>query len=188
VNCARAACIPPRSPIAPVTQTLQVANLQLDTVTHRAKRRAREYQLLEHLMRHVDRPISRTQLLHAVWSFDFADTSNVVDVYVGYLRHKIDADGEPQLIHTVRSVGYMLRSRLLRSIRFRLTFWFVNILAVAVQRRQRAAHVGISRTPNAHYNPRRCPPSPLTSHPPPPSSTKCASASRSSGGCSSIDN
>lgn len=114
---ARLRALARRTPVAPVTQVLQVADLHLDMITHRATRgarsielSAREFQLLEHLMRHVDRPISRTQLLQAVWSFDFAGASNVVDVYVGYLRRKIDADGEPQLIHTVRGVGYMIRS------------------------------------------------------------------------------
>lgn len=114
---ARLRALARRTPVAPVTRALQVGDLSLDTVTHRASRgarsielSAREYQLLEHLMRHVDRPVSRTQLLQAVWSFDFSGASNVVDVYVGYLRRKIDAEGEPQLIHTVRGVGYMIRS------------------------------------------------------------------------------
>ncbi|MCX6016905.1 MAG: response regulator transcription factor [Chloroflexi bacterium] len=113
---ARLRALARRTPVAQVTHTLQVGDLMLNTVTHRASRglreielSAREYQLLEHLMRHVNRPVSRTQLLQAVWSFDFAGASNVVDVYVGYLRRKIDADGEAQLIHTVRSVGYMIR-------------------------------------------------------------------------------
>lgn len=115
---ARLRALSRRTPSMTTTNILQVGELQLDVVTRRATRgtrkielSAREYQLLEHLMRHVDRPVSRTQLLQAVWSFDFSGASNVVDVYVGYLRRKVDAEGEPELIHTVRGVGYMIGLR-----------------------------------------------------------------------------
>jgi DNA-binding response OmpR family regulator len=115
---ARLRALSRRTPSMTTTNILQVGELQLDVITRRATRGARkielsvrEYQLLEHLMRHVDRPVSRTQLLQAVWSFDFSGASNVVDVYVGYLRRKVDAEGEPELIHTVRGVGYMIGLR-----------------------------------------------------------------------------
>lgn len=115
---ARLRALSRRTPSMTATNILQVGELQLDVVTRRATRgtrkielSAREYQLLEHLMRHVDRPVSRTQLLQAVWSFDFSGASNVVDVYVGYLRRKVDAEGETELIHTVRGVGYMIGLR-----------------------------------------------------------------------------
>ncbi len=103
--------------MAPLTQ-LQVADLRLDASTRVARRgarlielSAREFQLLEYLMRHSERAVSRTQLLQAVWSFDYSGASNVVDVYVGYLRRKIDGDGETALVHTVRGVGYMIGIR-----------------------------------------------------------------------------
>jgi DNA-binding response OmpR family regulator len=114
---ARLRALSRRTPIAQSTSKLQIADLTMDMMTRRVTRgdreielSTREFQLLEHLMRHVDRPVSRTQLLQAVWSFDFTGASNVVDVYVGYLRRKIDADGETPLLHTVRGVGYLIRS------------------------------------------------------------------------------
>ncbi len=97
---------------------LQVADLRLDASTRVARRgnrlielSAREFQLLEYLMRHSERAVSRTQLLQAVWSFDYSGASNVVDVYVGYLRRKIDGAGETALVHTIRGVGYMIGAR-----------------------------------------------------------------------------
>ena len=107
-----------RTPTISAPNQLQTADLSLDSATRMAKRgqrkielSAREYQLLEHLMRHANRPIGRTQLLQAVWSFDYSGASNVVDVYIGYLRRKIDAEGELPLVHTIRGVGYMIGSR-----------------------------------------------------------------------------
>jgi heavy metal response regulator len=97
------------------TAQLQVADLMLDTVTHRATRAgqiieltAREYALLEFLMRHPRQVLSRTQIAEHVWDYDFFSTSNVVDVYVGYLRRKIDRDFDLKLIQTVRGAGYKI--------------------------------------------------------------------------------
>jgi DNA-binding response OmpR family regulator len=59
-------------------------------------------------MRHAGQVLSRDAILSQVWSFDYAGGSNVVDVYIRYLRHKIEAPGEPKLLHTVRGVGYKL--------------------------------------------------------------------------------
>jgi DNA-binding response OmpR family regulator len=70
----------------------------------------REFALLEYLMRHPGQVLSRTQILAAVWGYDFDPLSNVVDVYVRYLRRKIDRDDEPSLIETVRGAGYRFRS------------------------------------------------------------------------------
>jgi DNA-binding response OmpR family regulator len=70
---------------------------------------AREFALLEYLMRHAGQVMSRTQILAAVWGYDFDPLSNVVDVYVRYLRRKIDRPGEPSLIETVRGAGYRFR-------------------------------------------------------------------------------
>jgi heavy metal response regulator len=99
------------------TTQLQVADLVLDTVTHRATRAgqvieltAREYALLEFLMRHPRQVLSRTQIAEHVWDYDFFSTSNVVDVYVGYLRRKIDRDFYVKLIQTVRGAGYKIEA------------------------------------------------------------------------------
>lgn len=69
----------------------------------------REFALLLTLARHPDVVLSRTQLLEMVWGYDFEVDTNVVDVFVGYLRRKLEADGEPRMIHTVRGVGFVLR-------------------------------------------------------------------------------
>jgi two-component system copper resistance phosphate regulon response regulator CusR len=94
---------------------LELADLQLDTITHRAKRgereielTAKEYALLEYFLRHPRRPLSRTLIREGVWGYDYYGASNVVDVYVRHLRKKMEAKGEPPLIHTVRGVGYKI--------------------------------------------------------------------------------
>jgi DNA-binding response OmpR family regulator len=104
-----------RMPLTAQTTLLQVGNLVLDTTAHTAQRGSRkidlsprEYHLLEYLMRHIGQSISRTSILQAIWSFDYDGASNVVDVYVGYLRRKIDREGEPALVHTIRGVGYKI--------------------------------------------------------------------------------
>jgi DNA-binding response OmpR family regulator len=87
--------------------------LQLDTVNHIAQRgdraiplSATEYALLECLMRHPNQTLTRTQIREHVWDLDFMGKSNVIDVYVGYLRRKIDDSAAIKLIHTIRGVGY----------------------------------------------------------------------------------
>jgi len=70
---------------------------------------AKEFELLEHLLRNPRRVHTRDQLLEAVWGYDSAATSNVVDVYIGYLRNKLEEGGEPRILQTVRGVGYSLR-------------------------------------------------------------------------------
>jgi two-component system copper resistance phosphate regulon response regulator CusR len=72
---------------------------------------AREFDLLVHFMRHVGEVLSREQILSAVWGYDFDPGTNVVEVYVGYLRRKLAADGGPARIETLRSVGYRLTDR-----------------------------------------------------------------------------
>jgi heavy metal response regulator len=96
---------------------LQVGDLALDTITHRADRggqvielTVREYALLEFLMRHPGQALSRTQIAEHVWNYDFYSTSNVVDVYIRYLRRKIDRGFDLKLIHTVRGVGYKIEA------------------------------------------------------------------------------
>jgi DNA-binding response OmpR family regulator len=94
---------------------LQVADLRLDTVSHQATRAGqlidltpKEYSLLEFLMRHRNQVVSRTMITEHVWNYDFYNQSNIVDVYVRYLRRKLDNGFAPKLIHTVRGVGYKL--------------------------------------------------------------------------------
>jgi DNA-binding response OmpR family regulator len=97
-------------------EILRVADLEIDTAPHDVRRgdreiqlTAREYELLVFMARNARRVISQETLLSRVWDQDFDVTTNVVEVYIGYLRKKIDAPGEKQLIHTVRGAGYMLR-------------------------------------------------------------------------------
>jgi heavy metal response regulator len=99
------------------TTYLQVGDLILDTLARKARRgdrvidlTAREYALLEFLMRHPGQVLSRTQIADHVWGYNFFTTSNVVDVYMGYLRRKVD-DGFPKkLIRTVRGMGYKIEA------------------------------------------------------------------------------
>lgn len=98
-----------------VETTLEIGDLQLDMVSHLARRgsrtielTAKEYALLEYLMRHPRRPLSRTLIREAVWGYDYYGASNVVDVYVRHLRQKLETDGETPLIHTVRGIGYKI--------------------------------------------------------------------------------
>jgi two-component system response regulator MprA len=97
-------------------EILKYADLQLDTGTRLAKRgnrqfelTAKEYDLLEYFMRNPRQVLTREQILDRVWGYDFGGESNVLEVYIRYLRQKTEAVGEPRLIHTVRSVGYVLR-------------------------------------------------------------------------------
>jgi len=69
-----------------------------------------EFALLEHLLRHPAKVLSRAQILREVWGFDFEPASNTLDVYVMYLRRKLESHGGPRLIHTVRGLGYTLRA------------------------------------------------------------------------------
>jgi len=94
---------------------LQVGDLTLNTLTHTAQRgehrielTAKEYNLLEFLMRNPNRVLTRTQIAEHVWNLDFLSESNVVDVYIRYLRRKIDGDTDLKLIKTVRGSGYLI--------------------------------------------------------------------------------
>lgn len=94
---------------------LQLADLEMDTVTREVRRSGqlielsqREYTLLNYMLRHPRQVLTRTQIAEHIWNFDFVSDSNVVDVYIGYLRRKIDRGFTPALIHTVRGVGYRI--------------------------------------------------------------------------------
>ena len=94
---------------------LKVADLELNQLTHKAKRAgkeialtAKEYALLEYLMLNANQVVTRTMISEHVWNEDFDSFTNVIDVYVRYLRNKIDKGSEKPLIHTLRGAGYML--------------------------------------------------------------------------------
>jgi DNA-binding response OmpR family regulator len=97
-------------------EVLRVANLEVDTASREVRRgerrielTAREYELLEFMARNPRRVLSRSLLLSRVWGQESGVETNVVDVYVGYVRRKVDAAGETPLIRTVRGAGYALR-------------------------------------------------------------------------------
>jgi len=104
-----------RRPPLQVGTILQVGDLEMDTAKREVRRNdrpielsPREYAVLEYLMRHPNQVLTRTQISEHVWNFEFFNESNVVDVYVGYLRRKIDQGENLSLIHTVRGVGYRM--------------------------------------------------------------------------------
>ncbi|MEN6472850.1 MAG: response regulator transcription factor [Syntrophaceae bacterium] len=94
----------------------QVDDLVLDTVNHTVMRggakitlSVKEFALLEYLMRNADSVVTRTMIAEHVWDINFDTFTNVIDVYINYLRNKIDRDSEKKLIHTVRGRGYVLK-------------------------------------------------------------------------------
>ncbi|HPH94262.1 MAG TPA: response regulator transcription factor [Anaerolineaceae bacterium] len=95
---------------------LTFADLTLDTQTRQAARgqrvislTAKEFELLEFFLRHPRQVLTREVIFDRVWGYNFGGESNVLDVYIRYLRQKLEDGGEPRLLHTVRSVGYVLR-------------------------------------------------------------------------------
>jgi two-component system response regulator MprA len=98
------------------TAVLVYEDLELDPLAHTARRGGRsidltrtEFALLELLLRNAGRPLPRETIMDRVWGWESEPTSNSLEVFVGYLRRKTEASGEPRLIHTVRGVGYVLR-------------------------------------------------------------------------------
>jgi len=98
------------------TDVLAFGDLRLDTGTHQAFRgdrqvdlTAKEYELLELFLRNPRQVLTREVIFDRVWGYDFGGESNIIEVYVRYLRQKTEASGEPRLLHTVRGVGYVLR-------------------------------------------------------------------------------
>ena len=96
---------------------LQVEDLVLDPARHLVTRggekidlTSKEFALLEYLMRNTGRVLTRAMISEHVWNYDFDTETNVIDVYVNYLRRKIDSGGEKKLIHTIRGSGYVLKS------------------------------------------------------------------------------
>jgi DNA-binding response OmpR family regulator len=103
--------VPEREPVP-----LRVGDLLVDPARRLVRRgdrdvelTRREFELLEELARHAGMVLSRPQLLERVWGYDFEVDGNVVDVFVGYLRRKLEEGGEPRIVHTVRGVGFVMR-------------------------------------------------------------------------------
>ncbi|MGB9678486.1 MAG: heavy metal response regulator transcription factor [Thermoanaerobacteraceae bacterium] len=95
---------------------LKIADLEIDTVTRQVKRgnkeiilTTKEYSLLEYMMRNAGRVLTRTQIADHIWDYDFEGFSNIIDVYIRYLRKKIDDESDNKLIHTIRGSGYCLK-------------------------------------------------------------------------------
>ena len=99
-------------------QPLGYADLTLDPLSYEVHRGAREltltrteFRLLELFLRHPRQVLTRSVIFEHVWGYDFGASSNALGVYIGYLRRKTEAGGEPRLLHTVRGVGYLLRAQ-----------------------------------------------------------------------------
>ncbi len=97
-------------------KVLRFADLSLDTGTRQAARgdrvislTAKEYELLELFLRHPRQVMTRDTIFDHVWGYDFGGESNIIEVYVRYLRQKLESNSEPRLLHTVRGMGYVLR-------------------------------------------------------------------------------
>ena len=106
-----------RAAATPSKQSLAFSDLFLDPGMHEVRRGDRildltptEFDLLHYLMRHPRQVLERAQILNGVWGYEFSGEDNVLEVYVGYLRRKLEAGGEPRLIQTVRGIGYTLRA------------------------------------------------------------------------------
>ena len=100
----------------PENQLVAYADVMLDPSTREARRgdlslqlTVTEFNLLHLLMRHPRQVLERRQILNAVWGYDFGGDDNVLEIYIGYLRKKLEADGRSRLIHTVRGIGYVIR-------------------------------------------------------------------------------
>ncbi len=120
-------------------EIMRFEDLELDPLAHEARRAGREldltrteFLLLELLMRHPRQVLSRTKIFECVWGYDFGPASNSLEVYVGYLRRKTEAGGEPRVVHTVRGVGYVLRCILAMSFRRRMILLAAGAVAAAI--------------------------------------------------------
>ena len=100
----------------PENQKVSYADITLNPSTHEAKRgetllnlTVTEFNLLHLLLRHPRQVLERRQILNEVWGYDFGGDDNVLEIYIGYLRKKLESDGQPRIIQTVRGIGYALR-------------------------------------------------------------------------------
>jgi two-component system, OmpR family, response regulator len=106
-----------RRPVDSRETTLKVGPLELDLLTRTAKRDdrviellPREFRLLEYMMRRSDQLLTRAMLLEEVWNYKFVPATNLVDVHMGRVRHKVDGPGDTPMIHNVRGAGFILRA------------------------------------------------------------------------------
>ena len=106
-----------RRPVETRETTLRVATLEIDLIERTAKRGnrvidllPREFRLLEYMMQRSDQLLTRAMLLEEVWNYKFVPATNLVDVHMGRLRHKVDGPGEIPMIHNVRGAGFILRA------------------------------------------------------------------------------
>jgi two-component system, OmpR family, response regulator MprA len=100
----------------PTNDVLRFADLSLDVDARELRRADRlisltptEFLLMELLLRHPRRVLTRDVILEQVWGYEFSSSTNSLDVYIGYVRKKLEANGEPRLVHTARGIGYVLR-------------------------------------------------------------------------------
>jgi two-component system OmpR family response regulator len=114
---ARIAALGRRPPLAQAETKLRVSDLEIDLLSRRAKRgilsvdlQPREFRLLEYLMRNADRVVTRTMLLEHVWEFHFDPKTKIVETHISRLRSKINQGAAPELIHTIRGYGYVIRA------------------------------------------------------------------------------
>lgn len=114
---ARVEVLARRSPTAGLPATLVMGDLEMDLLArqvHRAGRRVdltpREFRILEYLLRNADRTVTRSMLLEHVWDYHFDPQTNIIDQHVSRLRQKVEQAGTTPLIHTIRGVGYIVRS------------------------------------------------------------------------------
>ena len=112
---ARLRAVSRRLPTSAAKVVLTVGDLALDRVSHTVERRGRslelsprEFALLEFLMRHAGQPVARAAIVEQVWKTSFESATNVVDVYINYLRRKVDSGHDHALIRTIRGVGYQI--------------------------------------------------------------------------------
>jgi two-component system, OmpR family, response regulator MprA len=105
-----------RAEVRPERQAVSFSGLTLDPFSHTVQLdeipielTPTEFELLHYFMRHPGQVLERIQILNNVWGYDFGGEDNVLEVYVGYLRKKLEAGGRPRLIQTVRGIGYVLR-------------------------------------------------------------------------------
>jgi two-component system OmpR family response regulator len=106
-----------RRPALAIETVLRIADLEMDLIAHRVKRNGtdielqpREFKLLEYLVRNAGRVVTRTMLLERVWEFHFDPKTKIVETHISRLRAKVGSGGQQQLIHTIRGVGYVIRS------------------------------------------------------------------------------
>jgi len=114
---ARVNALARRPPLTDMPTALRAGDLEMDLLKRAVTRadgpvelQPREFQLLEYLLRNADRVVTRTMLLEAVWDFHFDPKTNIVETHMSRLRAKLSRDGGPELIHTVRGSGYILRT------------------------------------------------------------------------------